>query len=43
MIPTPIEELTEALPIIKDGKYKKMLEEQLTYINNNRKKNFLEK
>ncbi len=36
MIPTPIEELTEALPIIKDIKYKKMLEEQLTYINNHK-------
>ncbi len=40
MIPTPIEELTEALPIIKDEKYKKMLEEQLTYINNNKKELF---
>ena len=36
MIPTPIEELTEVLPIIKDEKYKKMLEEQLTFLNNNK-------
>ena len=36
MIPTPIEELTEALPIIKDKKYKKLLEEQLTLLNNHK-------
>ena len=36
MIPTPIEELTEVLPTITDKKYKKMLEEQLTYLNNNK-------
>ena len=34
MIPTPIEELTEVLPTITDPKYKKMLEEQLTFLNN---------
>ena len=37
MIPTPIEELTEVLPTIKDAKYKKMLEEQLTFLNNHKK------
>lgn len=37
MIPTPIEELTEALPLIEDKVYKKLLEEQLTFINNNKK------
>lgn len=37
MIPTPIEELTEALPLIKDEKYKKLLEQQLSYINNHKK------
>ena len=36
MIPTPIEELTEVLPIITDVKYKKMLEEQLTFLNNHK-------
>ena len=36
MIPTPIEELTEVLPIITDKKYKKMLEEQLTFLNNHK-------
>ncbi len=36
MIPTPIEELTEVLPTIKDKKYKKMLEEQLTFLNNHK-------
>lgn len=40
MIPTPIEELTEVLPTITDVKYKKMLEEQLTYLNNNKKNLF---
>ena len=38
MIPTPIEELTEVLPIVKDEKYKKMLQEQLTFLNNNKAK-----
>lgn len=36
MIPTPIEELTEVLPTITDAKYKKMLEEQLTFLNNHK-------
>lgn len=36
MIPTPIEELTEVLPTITDQKYKKMLEEQLTFLNNHK-------
>lgn len=36
MIPTPIEELTEVLPTIQDEKYKKMLEEQLTFLNNHK-------
>ena len=36
MIPTPIEELTEVLPTIEDKKYKKMLEEQLTFLNNHK-------
>ena len=38
MIPTPIYELTEVLPLVKDKKYKKMLEEQLTFLNNNKSK-----
>ena len=36
MIPTPIEELTEVLPTVTDIKYKKMLEGQLTFLNNNK-------
>lgn len=36
MIPTPIEELTEVLPTVTDKKYKKMLEEQLTFLNNHK-------
>lgn len=36
MIPTPIEELTEVLPTVKDKKYKKMLEGQLTFLNNHK-------
>lgn len=40
MIPTPIEELTEVLPTIKDMKYKKMLEEQLTFLNNHKSELF---
>ena len=36
MIPTPIENLTEVLPTITDEKYKKMLEQQLTYLNNHK-------
>lgn len=33
MIPCPIEVLKEAIPTISDEKYKKLLENQLTYIN----------
>lgn len=40
MIPTPIEVLTEVLPTITDVKYKKMLEEQLTFLNNSKAKLF---
>lgn len=36
MVPTPIEELKEVLPTITDTKYKKMLEEQLTFLNNHK-------
>ena len=36
MIPTPIEELTEVLPTVTDIKYKKMLEGQLTFLNNHK-------
>lgn len=36
MIPTPIEELTEVLPMVQDEKYKKMLEGQLTFLNNHK-------
>ena len=36
MIPTPIEELTEVLPTVKDQKYRKMLEGQLTFLNNHK-------
>lgn len=36
MIPTPIEELTEVLPTVQDEKYKKMLEGQLTFLNNHK-------
>lgn len=36
MIPTPIEVLTEVLPTITDIKYKKLLEEQLTFLNNHK-------
>jgi len=38
MIPTPIEALTEVLPTVTDKKYRKLLEEQLTYLNNNKSK-----
>ena len=34
--PKAIEELTEVLPTITDKKYKKMLEEQLTFLNNHK-------
>lgn len=36
MIPTPMNELTEVLPTVKDSKYKKMLQEQLTFLNNHK-------
>ena len=36
MIPTPIETLTEVLPTVTDTKYKKLLEEQLTFLNNHK-------
>jgi len=36
MIPAPIESLSEVLPTIKDEKYKKLLEGQLTFLNNNK-------
>lgn len=36
MIPTPIENLTEVLPTVTDEKYKKMLEQQLTFFNNHK-------
>lgn len=36
MIPTPIEELTEVFPTVTDIKYKKMLEGQLTFLNNHK-------
>lgn len=36
MIPTPIENLTEVLPTVTDVKYKKMLEQQLTFLNNHK-------
>lgn len=36
MIPTPIENLTEVLPTITDAKYRKMLEQQLTFLNNHK-------
>ncbi len=40
MIPTPVECLTELLPNVKDIKYKNLLEDQLTFINNNKQKLF---
>ena len=36
MIPTPIKELTEVIPTVKDEKYKKLLENQISSINKNR-------
>lgn len=38
MIPTPIECLTEVLPLIKDKQYKDLLENQTTYLNDNKSK-----
>ena len=36
MIPSPIEELTEIIPAIKDINYKKLLENQISSINKDR-------
>lgn len=36
MIPCPIEELTELLPTVKEEKYKKLLENQISSINKDR-------
>ena len=36
MIPSPKEELTEVIPTVKDEKYKKLLENQISSINKNR-------
>lgn len=38
MIPTPIECLTEVLPLIKDKKYKILIQNQTTFLNNHRRK-----
>ena len=40
MIPTPLECVSELLPTIKDIKYKKLLENQITYINDKKTKLF---
>ncbi len=37
MIPVPIEVLFEVLPIIQDQKYKTLLENQLSFLNNNKR------
>ena len=37
MIPTPIECITEVLPTITDEKYKTLVEDQTTFINNHKK------
>lgn len=37
MIPTPIECISEVLPKVKDEKYKTLIENQTTYINNHKK------
>ena len=37
MIPTPIEELTEVFSIITDKKYKVLLENQLSFLNNHKR------
>ena len=39
MIPTPIECISEVLPKVKDEKYKTLIENQTTYINNHKKQN----
>lgn len=36
MIPTPIECITEVLPTITDDKYKILIQNQTTFINNNK-------
>ncbi len=38
MIPTPISCLTEVLPLVKDKQYKKLIIEQTTYLNDNKKR-----
>lgn len=38
MLPTPLECLSEVLPIIDDITYKTLLEKQLTYLNDNKNK-----
>ena len=38
MIPTPKPCLTEALPLIKDKQYRKLIIEQTTYLNNHKSK-----
>lgn len=37
MIPVPMNVLSEVLPIVKDKKYKTLLENQLTFLNNNKR------
>lgn len=37
MVPTPIECITEVLPTITDEKYKTLVEDQTTFINNHKK------
>ena len=37
MIPVPMNVLSEVLPIITDDKYKKLLENQLSFLNNNKR------
>ena len=36
MIPTPMSVLTEVLPTVSDKKYKILLENQLTFLNNHK-------
>lgn len=36
ILPSPIEELTEAIPTVTDEKYKKLLENQISSINKDR-------
>ena len=40
MIPTPIECISEVLPKVNDEKYKILIEDQTTYINDNKSKLF---